>query len=101
MNTEEWKTVLLITHEFNGLYDWRLQVYSVLRAQQDIITSYELKISSYEASLKIHESDRTYLSTRLDKEQKSKGLEILAWKIAAGLELLAIVAGAVVVVAKD
>lgn len=108
LSTEEWKTVLLITNEFHGLYDWRLKVYSVLQAQHDIIKSYELKITSYEASLEIHESDRDYLSTRLDKEQqwaikldKSKGYEILAWKIAAGLELLAIVAGAVVVVVKD
>ena len=108
LDVEQRKTVMLITSEFHGLYDWRLKVYSILRAQQDIIRSYELKISSYEASLKVHESDRDYLTTRLDKEEqwgirleKSKGYEILAWKIAAGLELVAIVAGAVVIAVKD
>lgn len=108
LDVEQRKTVMLMASEFHGLYDWRLKVYSILRAQRDILQSYELKISSYEASLKVHESDRDYLTTRLDKEEqwgirleKSKGYEILAWKIAAGLELLAIVAGAVVVVVKD
>ena len=108
LNTSQWKTVILITNEFHGLYDWRLEVHSVLRAQQDIVTAYELKMSSYEESLKIHASDRTYLTTRLDKEkawalklERSKGLEILAWKIVAGLELVAIVAMSVTVVVKN
>jgi hypothetical protein len=108
LSTSDWKTVLLITNAFHGLYDWRLEVHSILRAQADIITAYELKISSYEASLKIHESDRDYLTTRLDKEkdwalklEKSKGVEIMIWKITAGLELAAIVATSIVIAVKD
>jgi hypothetical protein len=99
LTVDEWKTVLQISNSFHGLYDWRLQVHSILLAQQDIVMAYELKISSYEQSMATHEANRDYLSTRLDNEKtwnlklnKSKGIEILAWKIVAGLELAAIVA---------
>lgn len=108
LTVNEWKTVLQISNAFHSLYDWRLQVHSILLAQRDIVMAYELKISSYEQSVATHEANRDYLSTRLNNEQawslklnRSKGLEILAWKIVAGLELAAIVAMSVAVVVKE
>jgi hypothetical protein len=107
LSVKEWKEVLQISNSFHGLYDWRLQVHSILLAQRDIVMAYELKISSYEQSMATHEANRDYLSTRLDNEKtwnlklnRSKGFEILAWKIVAGLELAAIVAMSVAVVTK-
>lgn len=108
LTVKEWQTVLQISNSFHGLYDWRLKVHSILKAQRDIILGYELKISSYEQTVATHEANRDYLAARLDKEKewslklnKSKGLEILSWKIVAGLELVAIVVVTVVGVVKD
>ena len=108
LSVKEWQTVLQISNSFHGLYDWRLQVHSILLAQRDIIMAYELKISSYEQTAAIHEANEDYLSARLDKEKewslklsRSKGLEVLSWKIVAGLELVAIVVVTVAGVMKD
>ena len=108
LSTEEWKTVLQISNAFQGLYDWRLQVHSILLAQRDIVLAFELKISSYEQTVATHEANRDYLSTRLDNEKtwnlklnRSKGIEIVAWKIVAGLELVAILVVSVAGVVRD
>lgn len=60
-----WQKVMLIANDYQGLYMWRLQIEGALAAHDDIILGYELKISSYESSLKLLQSERDYQKTRV------------------------------------
>ena len=62
---EGWRTVMLMAVDYQGLFMWRLEIQGVLDAHDDITQAYELKITSYEASLKLLQEERTYQKTRV------------------------------------
>jgi len=60
-----WQKVMLIAVDYRGLYMWRLEIQGVLTAHDAIIQAYELKISSYEATIKTLQAERSYQKTRV------------------------------------
>lgn len=78
LNTDQWKDILLLANDYQGLFNWRLQIEGVLRAQEAMVGAYELKISNYEAMLKIREADRNFLTDeikRIDEKNKRQTFE--------------------------
>lgn len=65
----EWKTVLLIAQDYQSLFMWRLQIKGVIAAHEDIITSYDLKISNYEVMLEVKDADVEYYKERLNETE--------------------------------
>lgn len=62
---KEWQKVMLIANDYRGLFMWRLEIQGALAAHDEIVQAYELKITSYEASIKLLKEDRTYYKTRV------------------------------------
>lgn len=87
VDTDGWKKVMLIAVDYRGLFFWRLEILGVLSAHEQIVTAYELKISSYADTLKVLQAERSYLNTRvheledaLNKRELANKLErYLAW----------------------
>jgi hypothetical protein len=78
LNTDQWKDVLLLANDYQGLFNWRLQMEGVLKAQETLVEAYELKIGNYEAMLKIREADRKFLTDelkRIDEKNKRQAFE--------------------------
>ncbi|RLC85691.1 MAG: hypothetical protein DRJ03_10895 [Chloroflexi bacterium] len=65
----EWKTVLLIAQDYQGLYMWRLKIEGVLAAHEDIIASYELRLTGYESMLDLKDADIEYYKVRLTETE--------------------------------
>lgn len=72
LDVDEWKSVLLMARAYQGLYMWRLEIRGVLVAHDQIVISYELKVSNFEAMLKIKDADLLYYKTRLKESQAPK-----------------------------
>lgn len=60
-----WQKTLLLANDYRGLYMWRLKIEGVLDAHQEVITAYELKITSYEDTIKLLQENRNYQKTRV------------------------------------
>lgn len=74
LDTEQWKTVLIIAREYQGLYDWRLITLSTLNAHKEIVFSYETTIGQYQAIITEKDNYIKYLKLRLDDTEKSLAL---------------------------
>jgi len=66
-----WQNVALLAADYQGLFKWRLKIQGALDAHNDIVTAYELKISSYEATIKLLQADNDYRKTRVGELETS------------------------------
>jgi len=74
LDKDQWKTVMLIALDYQGLFDWRLKIRGVLEAHDQILETYELKISNYESMLKAQEANVGYYKTRLKDVEDRLGM---------------------------
>lgn len=65
LDTSQWNDALLLSNEYQGLFNWRLQTEAVLRAQAAIDQAYQLKIENYAAMVRVLEADRKFLNDEL------------------------------------
>jgi hypothetical protein len=70
LTPDEWRMVMLIAMDYQGLFYWRLATKGILDAHNATVDAYELKIASYEESIKVLKADRSYLNIRV-KELES------------------------------
>ena len=66
-----WQNVVLLAADYQGLFKWRLKIQGVLEAHNDIVAAYELKISSYEATIKLLHANSDYHKTRIGELETS------------------------------
>jgi hypothetical protein len=102
LNVDEWKTVLIISTEYSGLYQWRLQMHGVVSGMLFIIQQTDALVQNYELQLTVYRQDREYLQLRLEQtinavgksERNYKIEKIALWGVilvqAAGIVILSV-----------
>jgi hypothetical protein len=80
-----WQKVMLMANDYQGLFMWRLKIEGALGAHNDIVAAYELKISSYEATIKVLQADRDYRTTRIGELETALLIGNKSFKIEKGL----------------
>ena len=89
LNTQQWKTVMLMSSDYRGLYDWRLKTLGTLAAHDKLVGSYELMLKTKDMRIDELKRDRKYLTMRLDQsyqfgqsQVKSRKIErIMMWAV--------------------
>lgn len=71
LTPKQWKIIVLIANEYNGLRDWRLKTEGTLKTYTQMVQEYELLLKNQKQIIKFQEQDREYLKLRLDQELKA------------------------------
>ena len=83
--TDGWQNVMLLANDYQGLFMWRLEIEGALKAHDDIVQAYELKISSYESTIKLLQEERSYQGTRIGELESALVTGNSGYKIEKGL----------------
>jgi hypothetical protein len=83
VDTEGWRTIMLIANEYQGLSKWRLEIGDALERYSDLQVLHAQQIANFERMFKIYESELAYQKERvkeLEKATSGKSLErYLLW----------------------
>lgn len=98
-NVKEYKDLLLLANDYQALYDWKLKTQAIARTWQDLDKVYNERINNVKDQIQLLRMDREGLLKKITEQdkyilnlQRQKDINVLGWKVVAGLELLGILA---------
>lgn len=96
-NVDDYKEVLLLANEYQALYDWKLKTQIIAHTWKDLDQVYNARIESVKDQLQLLRTDRANLVQRITEQDKyilnlerRRDVNVLGWKVVAGLELVGI-----------
>lgn len=96
-NVSQWKQIILITSEYNRLYDWRLTITGTLDNHYETVELYESVLTNRELQIETMQKDREYLRLRLKQELEANAGVSKRLKLEKGL-LWAVIAVETVII---
>lgn len=97
--TPEYKELLLITNEYQALYDWRVDHEIILNTFKMMGEIYDTRIENFTEQVSYLKNERNSLVAQITSDHKyilrlkeQEGRSSLGWKIVAGIEMVGLVA---------
>jgi hypothetical protein len=72
VDTDGWRTIMLIANEYQGLHKWKLEIGSALERYADLQTLHEQQVLNFERMFKLYEAELDYQKTRVRELEKMK-----------------------------
>jgi hypothetical protein len=96
-NVDDYKEVLLLANEYQALYDWKLKTQVIAHTWKDLDQIYNERITNVKDQLQLLRNDRAILVQKITERDKyilnlerRRDVNVLGWKVVAGLELIGI-----------
>ena len=85
LNTQQWQRVILIAGEYQSLFNWRLEVETVLLRYVGLEEAFELHLRNLKEQVVALKDDRSYLHLRLDQSEKTIAKQRNSFKLDTAL----------------
>jgi uncharacterized protein YeeX (DUF496 family) len=98
-STPEYKDLLLLTNEYQALYDWRVDHEIILNTFKMMGEIYDTRVDNFTEQVSFLKTERNSLVAQIKSDHKyilrlkeQEGRASIGWKIVAGIEMAGLVA---------